>query len=285
MSDVERDDRVLPLTRIVAAVIVPFLVVAFVVLYPWPKDTDRLFAWTIKPTMTPMVLGAVYLGGAYFFVRAVRASQWHRIKAGFPPVATFASLMGIATLLHWDKFNHHHVAFWLWIGLYFTTPFIVFGVWLTNRRYEASADGSEPLLSLMISRLIGLVGVAAALMSAFLFLAPQRAIDIWPWTVTPLTTRVMGAIFALGISAIGAFRERRWSCVEIMLQVEIFMLALILVAAVRARHEFDTSRPLTWVFGIGFVAVFAGSIGLYARMAPGQGRPVSATGSPATHGA
>ena len=266
MGIVERDDRVLPVTRIVAVVIVPFLVVAFLVLYPWPKDTDRLFAWTIKPTMTPMVLGAVYLGGAYFFVRAARAAQWHRVKAGFPPVATFASLMGIATLLHWGKFNHQHLAFWLWVGLYFTTPFLVFGVWLANRRYESPPDSAEPLLPLRISRLIGVVGVAAALMSAFLFLAPVRAIRIWPWLVTPLTARVMGAIFALGICALGAFRERRWSCVEIMLQVEILMLALILVAAVRARAEFDTSRPLGWLFVVGFVALLAGSVGLYARM-------------------
>ena len=113
MTHVERDDRVLPATRIVSAAIVPFLLVAFVVLYGFPGDTDRLFAWTIKPTLSAMVLGAVYLGGAYFFVRAARSTQWHTIKAGFLAVTTFATLMGIATVIHWDKFNHHHVAFWL----------------------------------------------------------------------------------------------------------------------------------------------------------------------------
>lgn len=270
LRNVERDDRVLPVTRGLAAVIVPFLVLAFVVLYPWPTDTDRLFAWTIKPTMTPMVLGAVYLGGAYFFVRATRATQWHTIKAGFPPVATFAGLMGVATLLHWGKFNHHHVAFWIWVALYFTTPFLVLGVWLVNRRLEAPPESSDPLVPLAIGRLIGVVGVAAAAMSATLFLAPQRAVDYWPWLVTPLTARVMGAIFALGIAAIGGFTERRWSCLKIMLQVEIFMLTLIFVAAVRAHSEFDTGRPLTWVFAVGFVGVLAGSVGLYARMAQRQ---------------
>ena len=141
LRNVGRDDRVLPVTRGLAAVIVPFLVLAFAVLYPWPTDTDRLFAWTIKPTMTPMVLGAVYLGGAYFFVRATRATQWHTIKAGFPPVATFAGLMGVATLLHWGKFNHHHVAFWIWVALYFTTPFLVLGSgWSTagSRRHRTA---------------------------------------------------------------------------------------------------------------------------------------------------
>ncbi len=60
----EHDDRVRPLTRGVALAIIPFLVVAFAVLYPWPTDTGRLFAWMIKPTITPMVLGALLVAMA-----------------------------------------------------------------------------------------------------------------------------------------------------------------------------------------------------------------------------
>lgn len=50
-----------------------------------------------------MILGSVYLGGAYFFLRAVTARQWHTVKGGFIPVGTFATLMGVATILHWDR--------------------------------------------------------------------------------------------------------------------------------------------------------------------------------------
>ena len=81
-----RDDAVLPATRTLSIVIVPFLVVAFVVLYMFPEDTDRLFAWTIKSTMTAMVLGSVYIGGAYFFVRAATARSFHPLDAGLAAV-------------------------------------------------------------------------------------------------------------------------------------------------------------------------------------------------------
>src|SRR6266576_5728548 len=97
------EDRVLVSTRVVSAAIIPFLLLAFAVLVPWPTDTKRLFAWAIKPTMSAMVLGSVYLGGAYFFFRAARARRWHTVAGGFPPVATFAALMGIATILQWDR--------------------------------------------------------------------------------------------------------------------------------------------------------------------------------------
>ena len=122
-----RDDRVLRYTRVLSGVIVPFLLAAFVILYVFPGDTKRLFAWTIRPTMTPMVLASAYLGGAYFFVRVLRERRWAAVKTGFLSVALFASLLGVATVVHWDKFNHQHVSFWTWATLYFTTPFLVVG--------------------------------------------------------------------------------------------------------------------------------------------------------------
>src|SRR5689334_21617768 len=124
---VTRDDRVLPLSRGLAYAIVPFLVVGFAMLYPWPTDTGRLFAWPVRPTATAMVLGSAYLGGAYFFLRAARANAWHTVKGGYPPVAVFATLLGVATVLHWRTFQHSHVAFWLWAFLYFTTPWLIVG--------------------------------------------------------------------------------------------------------------------------------------------------------------
>ena len=74
-----RDDHVLVSTRLIALVIIPFLVGAFVILYCFPRHSARLFAWPIKPTMTSMMLASAYLGGAYFFVRVLwYATGMHR---------------------------------------------------------------------------------------------------------------------------------------------------------------------------------------------------------------
>src|SRR5262245_57224968 len=69
---VPRDDRVFPSTRLLGAVIVPFLVVAFALLYFFPDDTRHWFAWDVQPTITPLIMGAGYIAGAYFFVRVAR---------------------------------------------------------------------------------------------------------------------------------------------------------------------------------------------------------------------
>jgi hypothetical protein len=256
----------LALTRCVSLVIIPFLAVAFVVLVPWPSDTARLFAWDIEPTLTPMVLGSVYLGGAYFFLRAFRAKEWHTVKGGFVPVGTFATLMGLATIAHWDKFLHTHLAFWLWAGLYFTTPFLVFCVFLVNRKHDVPATSADLLLSVGVSRIIAVVGGLSLLTGVFLFLLPNQAVTFWPWTLTPLTSQVLGAIFCLGMAGLGALFDRRWSSARVLLQVAALMLALIVAAGARATGQFDAANAMTWMISGGFVAVLAAIVTLTLRM-------------------
>jgi hypothetical protein len=265
-SVTERDDRVLPLTRIVAYVIVPVLVVTFAVLYPVPTDTAQLFAWHIVPTLTPMILGSAYLGGAYFFARAGLAPAWSTVKGGFVAVAVFASLMGIATVIHWDKFNHRHIAFWLWAFLYFTTPFLVFLIWLTNRRFDPPSTAGELRLPPLAARATAAVGGLALVVGLFMFATPSVVMRIWPWQLTPLTSRVLGAVFCLGLAGLGTLSDRRWSSARLPFQVALVMLVLIIVAGLRAHDELDPSNPLTWLFAVGFVGLTGAMATLYRRM-------------------
>jgi hypothetical protein len=258
-SGLARDDRIFPETRWLAAVIIPFLVVACVILYFWPNDTDTLFAWTITPTMTPMMLAAAYFGGIYFFARVIRAKQWHRVKLGFLPVTVFASLLGIATILHWDRFNHSHIAFYTWVILYFTTPFLVFAVWWRNRMTDpGSPETGDAIIPAVIRLFIGVIGVMTLAISLLLFLQPVLMIRIWPWMLTPLTARVVGAMFALpGVVGLGIALEPRWSAACILLEAQGLSIVMILIATARAWSDFKQTNPLTWCFvgGLSFLLV------------------------------
>ena len=199
---VRRDDRVLVSTRLLALVIIPFLLGAFVILYGFPRHTARLFASPIKPTMTSMMLASAYLGGAYFFVRVLAERHWNVIKGGFPPVVLFASLLGVATVTQWDVFNHRHVTFWVWATLYFTTPFLVFAAWLANRRVAGVPAADELRLSPLAKWVIGVIGSWALIQGLVMFVAPGLVVPFWPWSVTALSCRVIGAIFSLGVAGL-----------------------------------------------------------------------------------
>ncbi len=251
------DDVVLPVTHWLALFIIPFLVAASILLYIWPNNTDKTFAWTIKPSMTAMMLAAAYMGGIYFFVRVARARKWHTIKVGFLPVIAFASLLGIATILHWDRFNHSHISFVTWAALYFTTPFLVVAVWLRNRAYaQRQVEPDDLLLPWLLRAIIGFIGSITLLVSLFLFLAPQIMIAVWPWTLTPLTARVLGAMFSLpGIVGLGIAFEPRWSAARIILQSQSFSILMILIAAGRAWADFKPANIATYLFIAGLAGL------------------------------
>lgn len=258
-------DRVLPFTRGLAIIVIPFLIVASIILYFFPERTGDWFAWPIKPPLTAMMLGAAYLGGIYFFARVLVARQWHTIKAGFPPVTAFASLLGLATLLHWDKFTPNHPSFFAWAGLYFITPFLVVAAWLINRRTDPhTPEAQEVLIPAWLRWALGGVGVITLAISLLLFIQPQAMIDVWPWTLAPLTARVAGAMFALpGLVGLGLATDRRWSSARTLLQAQDFSIALILIAAVRAWDNFDPVKNTHWLFVGGLSGLLIGIIVLH----------------------
>jgi hypothetical protein len=247
----------------VAALVIPFLVAAFVILYIYPTETERLFAWKLQPTMSAMMLAAAYAGGIYFFVAVLFGKRWHEVKVGLLPVTAFASSLGLATAIHWDRFNHSHISFFAWAGLYFSTPFIVLGVWLLNRRRDPLQREASDIAIPSAARLaIGVVGVITLLIAAVLMIQPQLLIAVWPWKLTPLTARMMAALFALpGVVGLGVAVDERWSSGRTILQSQFFSILLILLAVYRARHEFDWSGTSAWLFTAGLSGM-AGMIAL-----------------------
>jgi hypothetical protein len=270
-----RDDRVLPATRWAAIVVFIILVPAVVVLWGFPARTADLWAWGIKPQLTAMFLGSGYGAGAYFFWRTFRAGRWHPSSPGVLGASVFAGLMLIATLIHWDRFNHGHapalaaIAFYGWTVVYIVSPFAVFYLWRRNQATDPRApEPGEPTVP-PSARLAARVFAAAALAGGLLFFAvPQVAIDIWPWLLTPLTARVLASFTVqVGVGALMLSRDSRWSAWTLLVQTFFVACGLLLVAAARASGEFDGQNPMTWLYLGGLVATAAALAVLYRRMA------------------
>jgi hypothetical protein len=165
------------------------------------------------------------------------------------------------------------VAFWLWAGLYFTTALLVLGAWPVNRRRAAAPDSHARFVGRVTRWVVALVGLLALVQGLVMFLLPSAVIPVWPWALTALTCRVLGAVLCLGCTGIIALLDPRWSAIELMLQVEVVMVALILIAGLRAHAEIDPAKPLTWALLVGFLAVLAGSAYLLVSMSDSGRRP------------
>ncbi|MFN8513321.1 MAG: hypothetical protein U0232_01775 [Thermomicrobiales bacterium] len=267
-AGVARDDRIYPETRWVLAIIIPFLIIAFVLLYLLPGDTDRYFAWTIRTRMTALLMGAGYITGVYFFARTILETRWHRVAVGFLAVTTFATAELIVTILHWGVFNHGYITFYGWTVLYVLSPFLVLGLWLRNRRTDpGTPDPDDVAIPVAVRWLIGVAGAAVLATGICLFLLPQRMIGIWPWMLTTGSARAVGGWLALpGVLCLGIARDSRWSAARLAVQSQALGFLLMLIGIARAWADFDQARPLTWVFIGGMVGLFLGVIALYVAM-------------------
>lgn len=266
------DDRVLPETRWAALAVFLILVPAAAILWVAPDRTADLWAWPIRPELTSIFLGSGYGAGAYFFWRSFRAERWHPSSPGVLGASVFAAMMLIATVIHWDRFNHGDaptlaaIAFYAWTIVYVVSPFAVFAIWWRNRatdpRTPAADEPCVPAGALLAARAFA----AGALMAGGLcFVVPEVAVDLWPWQLTPLTARVLASLTVqVGVGAILLSRDPRWGTWRLIVQTFIVATALLLIGAIRAFADFDTSNPLTWLY-LGGLAGAAGALVLLHR--------------------
>jgi hypothetical protein len=253
------------LTRLVAGLILLFLFDAAQLLTFVPDRTDELWAWEIQPETTSLVLASAYIGGGYFFARLLFGAPWREMAAGFLPVTVFVCIATAATFLHLDRFIEENLAFAAWITLYVVTPIGVPALYLYERRRAGPGDGPE--LSNRVRAVLGVAGGAVVLGALVMLASPSTAMDAWPWTLTPLTTRIVSAVIALYGSvwvsvALSGTRAR------IPLEAHALGLAFFLVALVRGGDDVDWGRALAPVLAAGAGAMLVTSLALSRTRSP-----------------
>ena len=253
-----RDDRVLVPTRVVSVAIVPVLTAAFVILFLFPGQTATLWGWEIRSRMSSMFMGGGYLAGALFFARAWRARQWHRLGPGIVATTAFATLLGVATFLHWPEFNHDHVSFWAWTLLYVSTPLLLPWLYVRNRVHDPRTPGPEDVpIPAWIRRSMTVLGAAQLLFAITLFVRPSLFLDRWPWGLTTLSARSLAGFATFPALTFLAFAvERRWSALRWPFETAILGVALIAVGAARSSGDFDRDA-LSWAWRAGLLVTLA----------------------------
>lgn len=237
----------------VATVLVAF---AGVQLFVFPEQTERFFAWTINPPITAAFLGASYWASVVFEGVAARQRAWADARITVPTVFAFTVLTLVVTVVHLDRFHlgpdfapATQAVTWLWIGIYAVVPVIMAILWVRQERMP----GSDPSATLPLPRWVrGVVATQAVVLLAvgvMLLVAPATAAAIWPWELTPLTGRAIGAWLAsLGIAAVHSLIE---NCARRLRPAAYAYLAFsVLQLSVLARYP-DQMEWMT-LGGLGF---------------------------------
>ena len=261
-----KQDAIFPLTRMVAGIVVLFLVIAFGILFFFPDQTGSLFAWAIKPHMSSMFFGSAYLGGAWILAQTAFGPRWHRVQAVFPAVTLFTIAMLIATLLHWERFSLGTIPFIAWLVLYIVSPFLIPALWLYNRKADTHQPEESDVIVPTPARLtLRFIGGLILFLVTVCYLVPSLIIPIWPWELTPLTARVLcGWLSVIGTLSLVISFDPRWTGWRASFEGIFIAYSLIFVATFMNPAEFKTGI-INW-FTIFMAAMLISIVIFYSQM-------------------
>jgi hypothetical protein len=233
-------------------------------LFAGASDTDRFFSWTIEPPLTAAFMGAAYWAAMVLLAWATRQRSWARARTALPPVFTIAVLLLIATLIHLDRY-HHDLYGRFWEAVYvIVVPLLVYLMWSQVRHAGPVRRANRPLPgwlrgALCLQALV-MLGLGAAL-----FVAPVGASSLWPWGLTPLTGRAIGA-FLIGFGAAAAFAVGENDVDRLHGAALAYATLGALELAAAALHGGDFSSPAA---GVAAYIAFCASVlalGLYGAV-------------------
>ncbi len=252
---------------LVAAVLV-FL--AGLQLTVFPTRTAEWFSWTIDVPMTAVFLGAAYWSSAVLEVAGARSAGWGRARLTVWTVLVFTTLTLVVTLVHLDKFHlgaenptSARLVTWGWLAIYAGVPVALAAALVVQARRPASAVTGggvrRPLpggLRLILAALAAvLLGAGAALLAA-----PTWAAGRWPWPLTSLTARAIGAwLVGLGWAAAHAWLLDDADRVRPLGLTGVAFVVLETVALLRHGDALDWSawEATAYVAGLAWIGVVA----------------------------
>lgn len=235
--------------------------------------TATTFAWTIKSTLTAASLGAAYWSAVPVEFLAARERTWAKARIAVPGVWTFTTLTLVLTILHADLFHFSspdvapRAAAFFWLGIYAGVPVaMLLALFLQLRRPGGDPAREKPFPAWL--RIFFLVeGSGMVLTGAALFVLPDATRPLWPWALTTLTARAVGAwLLGIGVIALHAYRENDLARIRPLGGGLTFFGVLQLVALARYAGEMQWGAVGAWVYLLFLASLLPA--GLYAWFGP-----------------
>ena len=209
------------------------------------------FPLTVSP-LNARFIGALYLASAVGMILSALASSRIDTRIFVIGFGLVSVLVLIVTVLYWGDFTARRIPV-LWLVTYTADPIVTALTVVLWKMWRAGQPGRHPLTPLFLVE-FGILGV----LGLFSLLAPDFAVTIWPWKITPLLAQVYGAFFLTFASgAYLASNERRQSAVLPVAASSFALAVLVIVGSAFHLDRFMPGLPtLLWFggFGVGTIA-------------------------------
>ena len=238
---------VLPLTRAVFVLGVCLTAGTGFALYAFPDRTADYWAWTIAAEPSAAAFGAGYLGAGVALTLGALTPEWRQARVVMVLVFALTSVALVVTMIDFEPFAIGEgglpgAVAWTWLAVYVALPPLALAAFVLQERAGGAGeyDVAVPMLrstQLLLGSVAAIVGVLGlALLVDWSWLAER-----WPWPLTPLTARFIGAwlvTYAAGFLWC-VLRERDWRRTRVAVPPAATTTALLLVSAIWLRDRFD----------------------------------------------
>jgi hypothetical protein len=229
-------------------------------LYVGTEKTDRYFAWTIEPPLSAAFLGGTYWGALVLLLLASRERIWAASRATTVATLLLVSLLLLVTIVHIDKFHTDSssaltlAGTWAFVAAYIVLPIGLMVLLAHQLRQPGDDPPRSSRLPAWARATIVVHGGVLLVVGALLLAAPATTRGVWPWMLTPLMGRAVGAwLLAVGVALALALREDDWWRVRGPLVGYGALAILQFVALARYSGTPDWGTPQSWIF-VAFLA-------------------------------
>jgi len=237
-------------------------------LYILTSRTEQYFAWTVGSLFTAAFLGGSYWSAAVLEILSGRERLWVNSRPSIPAVTIFTFLTLIVTLVHVDKFHFDaplpitRAGTWVWLFIYAAVPIFLTILFILQARAPGSDAPRLFPLAGWTRMLLSILAALFLLLGIGLLVAPLSVAPFWPWPLTALTGRAVGA-WLIGLCIVtgqAAWENDRQRVRAVMASLIAFTL-LQLLALVRYGSELAWEQPAAWFYIL--ILLMLGAIGVF----------------------
>jgi hypothetical protein len=219
------------------------------------ERTDERFAWTIASDLTTGFLNGMYWSATLLLLLAARESSWAAARYGAYSAVVFTSLLFVVMLAHFDQLHTDDSRFlvsagaWGFLASYAVLPAVGIAALVVQARsgHERSPQ-VDPIRS-WLRLVLAIQAGAAAVVGSALLVGGADAGGLWPWPLTPIGARAIGAwLVALAVISGLAARGADWRNLATVPPTYALQFVLQTSVLVRFGGGVDWNDPAAWLY-------------------------------------
>jgi hypothetical protein len=232
------------------------LIVAGAPLVALPDRSADWFAWTVASPLTATLAGGLLWSVAAMAVAAVVSSRWVDARGAVLSVLAVGPFCVVVAFLGADDLHDDWLQ-WAWVGIHAVLPVLAGAALLTGRTGESVQREESP--SPALSALVALGAGALLAIAGVLLLDPSRGARMWPWPVTVIDARTIGAVvFAIAVASAVAIVEGEPRRLRALGVLDVAVGVAVVHSLARDNDLLDWGRPMTFLVLL-FAALLAGA--------------------------